>query len=293
VRAMVAPDSPSDVPDPAEDGLVEVGTYASEAEAAEHGLVVLAAGRAYWLAEIQWGHVRLLVERDAVAELRWQLAAYDRERVGWPPAPIVDPWTPRRTEFLTPLLWAVIVLGLFRLGEDFPDWVSRGVLDSQAVFANGEVWRAATALFLHADAAHVISNALNGLLIFPPVLSTLGRMKGWLLLLIASVTANLAVAAIHFPGAYRSLGSSTAIFAGVGLLVGRGISVAWRSHHPQRWRAIFASLAVGVAVLGLYGAGGQRVDVGAHLAGFLAGLVLWNVWVLGRGGLIRETESKA
>jgi len=278
---MEAPHLPPAVPGPSDDGLVEAGQFASEMEAAEHGLVVLAAGHPYWLQESPDGF-RVLIEREGTERVRDQLAAYRRERVGWPPAPIVDPWTPGKSEFLTPLLWAVIVLGLFRMGGEFPDWVKRGVLDSRAVFEKGEVWRAVTALFLHADAAHVISNALNGLLIFPAVLSTLGRGKGWLLLLIASVIANLAVAAIHFPGDYRSLGASTAIFAGVGLLVGRGIWVAWRSRHPHRWRAIFASLAAGVAVLGLYGAGGQRVDVTAHLAGFLAGLVVWNIRSWGR-----------
>ena len=131
-----------------------------------------------------------------------------------------------------------------------------------------------TALFLHADAAHVISNALSGLLVFAAVVSTLGRARGWLLLLVASLLGNVAVAAVNYPSSYSSIGASTGIFAGVGLLTGRAIRVAWRSTHPHRWRAMFAPFAAGATVLALYGAGGQRVDVGAHFTGFLAGLVL-------------------
>jgi rhomboid protease GluP len=115
---------------------------------------------------------------------------------------------------------------------------------------------------------------LSGLLVFSAVVSTLGRARGWLLILVASILGNAAVVAASYPAPYTSVGASTAIFAGVGLLSGRSIRVAWRSRHPHRWRAMFAPFAAGATVLALYGAGGQRVDVGAHLSGFLAGLGL-------------------
>lgn len=222
-----------------DDVLVEAGTYATAEQGAAHGLVVLATGHPYWLEESSAGF-RLLIERKCADLARPQLAAYDRESTRWPPPPIADPWTPRKLEYITPLLWAVTVLALFQAGGKAASWEARGLLDTRAVFVDGEVWRAATALFLHADAAHVITNALSGLLVFPAVLSTLGRLRGWLLVGIAAVAGNLAVAAINFPGPYTSLGASTAIFAGVGLLTGRTVRVAWRSEHPHRWRAMFA-----------------------------------------------------
>jgi membrane associated rhomboid family serine protease len=256
-----------------EDGLVEVGLYPSMADAAERGLVVLAAGYSYWMSETAGG-CRLLIEREAVDESRYHLAAYEREKTGWPPPPITDPWRPGKTDLFTPLLWAVSVLLTFNYAIGQPVWVERGALRSVAVFEGGEWWRVVTALFLHADAAHVVSNALSGLLVFSAVGSTFGRARGWLLLLISSVLGNVAVAAVNYPGPYSSIGASTAIFAGVGLLTGRSIRVAWRSDHPHRWRAMFGPFAAGVTVLALHGAGGQRVDVGAHLTGFLAGLMV-------------------
>ena len=256
-----------------EGDLVVAGVYGTEHEAAEHGLVVLAAGYPYWLLEDAVG-VQLLIERDAVANARFHLEAYDRESRDWPPPPITDPWLSRKIDLLTPMCWAAVVLVLFNLSSQSPEWIEHGSLQPKAIFQDGEWWRVVTALFLHADAAHVISNALSGLLVFAAVASTFGRVSGWLLVLFAAILGNIAVAAASASSEYSSVGASTAIFAGIGLLTGRSIRVAWRSKHPYRWRAMFAPFAAGATVLALYGAGGQRVDVGAHLTGFTAGLAL-------------------
>jgi len=53
---------------------------------------------------------------------------------------------------------------------------------------------------------------------------------------------------------------------------------------PHRWRAVFVPLAAGLTLLGLFGAGDLRIDVGAHVTGFTAGLVL-GFW---RGTLARK-----
>ena len=138
------------------------------------------------------------------------------------------------------------------------------------VFVFGELWRAVTSLFLHADAAHVISNSLAGVLVFSAVLSTIGRLRGWLLLAFASIGGNLAVAAVNHSIAYRSVGASTAIFAGVGLLSGRAIGVVSRTRHPHRWRAMFVPLAAGQELwghrLGRHERGGCERDREDHHA---------------------------
>jgi rhomboid protease GluP len=253
--------------------LVEAGSYRSAADGFEHGLVVLAMGRPYWLVPSDGGY-RLLVEPPVLTAAREQLARFDRESVDWPPRPVVEKFSRRKPEFVTPLAWCLVLWEVFWAQGARPGWTDAGVLDTQAVFDRGEWWRAGTALFLHADVGHLLSNALSGLLVFSAVLTTIGRLRGWLLLVLASVAGNLAVAALNYPGPYQSLGASTAVFAGLGLLTGRAIRVVEQADHPHRWRAIFVPLAAGLTVLGLLGAGGQRVDVGAHLTGFAAGLAL-------------------
>ena len=252
--------------------LAEVGVYATSEEGFEHSLVVLAMGRACWLVESPVGH-RLLVESDVFERAREQFARYDRESVGWPPRPIAVPAT-YATDLITPLLWAFVVFTVFNLQGEHHDWTTRGALDAAAIFEGGEWWRVGTALFLHADAGHAISNAVSGLLVFTAVLQIFGRLRGWLLMAAASLAGNFTVAAINYPVPYRSLGASTAIFAGVGLLTGRSLRVVARAQHPHRWRALFVALASGLVVLALYGTGGVQIDLGAHVTGFGAGLAL-------------------
>jgi membrane associated rhomboid family serine protease len=278
---MSAPDASRTEKDSTEPELVDAGVYPTYEKASEFGLVVLALGHPYWLAEGPAG-VRLLIEPGAAPTARAQLAAYARESGRWPPPPVADPWSGSRWHVLTPLLWAAVILAVHRYSLTAPAWFEMGALDAERVYVHGEAWRPLTALFLHGSAGHVISNALGGVLVFSAVVTTLGRLRGWLLLLIGSFLGNAIVAAASLPGPYRSVGASTALFAGIGLLAGRAVRVAWNSSHPHRWRAMFAPFAAAAIVLGLYGAGGQRVDVPAHLAGFVAGITLGFVAGLAR-----------
>ena len=147
------------------------------------------------------------------------------------------------------------------------------------MFAHGEIWRALTALFLHADANHLLANLCSGVFFFAVVLPAFGRTRGWLLIGLAAVTGNLAAAAMHYPDAYRSMGASTAVFAALGLLTGRAVRLAADARHPYRWRSLFVPSAAGLIFLALYGAGGPTVDVLAHVTGFGAGLVLGYFYV--------------
>jgi membrane associated rhomboid family serine protease len=261
------------VGDPSTEDLAEAGVYATAAEGFEHGLVVLAMGRPYWL--VRAGDAfRLLVEARGAGEVREELACYERESVGWPPRPR-ERAPVRGFELATPLLWAALVVGVYCCQCLWPGSLEdAGELDSEAVFGRGEWWRAATALFLHADVGHLVSNALTGIFAFSAVISTFGRARGWIGLALAGVAGNLAIAAVNYPGPYRSLGASTAIFAGLGLLTGRAVRAVLREGTAHSWRALLGPLAAGMALLGLYGAGGLNIDVGAHAAGFASGLAL-------------------
>lgn len=273
---MMAPAATTDAAFPEEpppDDLTVIGVYRTTREGFEHSLVVLARGHVCWLMPGEAGY-RLMVEPPAAARLRAELANYDRESAGWPPLATGETAGMSRLDLVTPLLWALAVLAAFRGQSHHPEWTDTGALDTAALFGRGEWWRAFTPLFLHADAGHLASNLLAGVFVFAAVLSVLGRVRGWLLIGFGSVAGNLAVAAAHFPGPYRSLGASTAIFAALGLLTGHATRIAVNGRHPHRWRSFFVPLASGLAVLALYGAGAPSVDVFAHVTGFVAGTVL-------------------
>jgi membrane associated rhomboid family serine protease len=268
--------------EPVPDDLVEAGVYPSAHDGFDHGLVVLALGRPFWLVPAEAGH-RLLVEPAVADDVREQLAKFDRESQGWPPAPVEVDTTRRKADLFTPLLWVVALLASFWMQGAWAGWTDFGALDTQAVFDRGEIWRPLTALFLHADAGHLVSNALSGFAVIATVLTTLGRRRGWLLLAGAAIAGNFAAAALNYPGPYVSIGASTAVFAALGLLTGRAIRRALASAHPHRWRGMFVPLAAGLTVLGLFGAGGVEADVLAHATGFAAGL--------GLGGAVKEPTS--
>jgi rhomboid protease GluP len=267
------------------DDLVAVGAYASAREGFERCLVVLAMGVPCWLVPEDGGTRHcLMVESVHANEARSQLNRFERENKGWPPPPLPVPPPASRGLFVTPLLWALTVTVVFGFQNRSPGvWEKWGELDGGKVFRHGEWWRPVTALFLHADAGHYLSNVFAGVFIFAAALTVFRIGRGWLLLAAAGVGGNVVVAKLHQAAADTSLGSSTAIFGAVGLLAGRAGRTA--AQHAgaragaQDWKVALVPLAVGLTVLGLYGAGGAeagdgRVDVAAHAAGFAVGLIL-------------------
>src|SRR2546430_1171421 len=208
----------------------------------DYGLVVLAMGIPYWLIASAGGY-RLLVESAYLDAVRAQIAFYDHESASWPPSYAVTPPPARKAVILAPMMWGLVILGVFRAQQEWPGWLAEhGAMDAQALFARHEFWRPATALFLHADAAHLISNLGSGLFIFSALLTTLGRLRGILLVGLAAVLGNTLVADLNYPATYRSLGASTAIFAALGLLTGGAVRALLQKGVIPRWREIFVPL---------------------------------------------------
>jgi len=141
---------------------------------------------------------------------------------------------------------------LFRAGEARADAI-----------VGGEIWRAVTALTLHTDAPHLLSNVVTGTLVATAVCFAVGPGVGAWLLLVTGASGNWATAMLHGAG-HHAVGASTAIFGGVGVLVGLAI--------VRRQRRAWVPLAAGLALLGFLGTG-QRADLGAHFFGFVAGVV--------------------
>lgn len=215
----------------------------------------------------QWA---LWVESERVAEAEAQLDGYERELVTPPPppwrAPVVDTGLVGVLGYLL-IIWALPSLeGAITFG--WP-WREAGVMDALLV-TRGEWWRTVTALTLHGDLAHLLSNSVFGAVFGWFVGRYLGSGFGWLLVLLAGAAGNAINAFWQDPG-FRSVGASTATFAAVSLVGGyvwqRGYLRGWD------WRRRFAPVFGAVALLAYTGFGGGDVDVTAHVAGFGCGLV--------------------
>jgi membrane associated rhomboid family serine protease len=263
---------PSEAPPPARHGLVEVGRYASEREAADHGLVVLAMRLGYWIEPAPAGY-SLWVSAVSADDVRVQLALFDRESANWPPR--LRPLARLRFSWGWPLAWALATIAVYRLQLRWPGRLEVwGALQADAAFGAGEVWRPFTALFLHADLGHLVANLGAGVFLFGLVLGGLGARRGGLALATVAVAGNIAAAALHPWSGYSSIGASTAIFAALGLLTGAAVRDVLRRGMPFSWRALLLPLLAGGSLLALHGSGGLRTDVVAHATGFSAGLLL-------------------
>ncbi|MFQ5851043.1 MAG: rhomboid family intramembrane serine protease [Candidatus Binatia bacterium] len=149
-------------------------------------------------------------------------------------------------------------------------WFERGSADAERIVL-GELWRTVTGLTLHIDLVHAVTNAIATALFLGAVSGMLGAGLGSVLVLLAGAGGNLANALLHGP-LHVSVGASTSVFGAVGMLGGLG--VARRRRRGERGRRAWVPIAAALAILALLGTGGQRVDLWAHLFGFLLGGIL-------------------
>lgn len=212
----------------------------------------------------------VLLVVDAVEEpvARRELVTFARENAG----PGSEPFVPRLGGFLAAALWAVALALFFQaqlrhLGGF--DWRSAGLMDAARVQA-GELWRAGTALGLHADVPHLLSNVLFGSLFLVLLGQAVGGGAALAMAFAGGFAGNLANAWLRGVE-HRSLGASTAVFAALGALIVAEYLRRDRSRSAADRARRAAPLLAGLALLGWLGVGGENTDVTAHLTGFLAG----------------------
>ena len=222
------------------------------------------------------------------ARAAFELQHYLRENRRPQAAPVVWPNHPNARYGVygyALVLVAVTMASALHLGGQ--NWHREGVLDA-GFLERGEPWRVLTALTLHADLAHLLSNLAFGALFGYPAARLFGPGVAWLLILLGGGIAYGVDALLHPPDHYL-LGASTAVFTALGLVAAYG----WRRHlrNWSPWMRRSAPLIGGVALLAFTGTAGENTDVLAHLAGFVVGTGLGGLCVKlpmpppGRGGL--------
>ena len=254
-----------------EDGLEAVAVFDDFSQANDSALVILAMGAAYWMIQHEQSYVLCVAEARAGAvrrELRAVAALesargrygrfeYEEFDFGW----------------ISFLLYGVVLVACF-IWQGRAPIVSLGQADALAMIDGGEWWRAVTALTLHADIVHLVSNLVAGLGFAFFVCRFFGAPAGWFLVLLSGAAGNALNAAVYYPEAHYSIGASTAVFGALGLLTGVGLWAAVSA--PERMmilpRWLIPSFG-GLTLLGLFGLGEGNVDVAAHISGFLCGVV--------------------
>lgn len=167
------------------------------------------------------------------------------------------------------------------LGQEFSEQFQvAGHIDS-ALMKNGQWWRSATALTLHADPGHLLSNLAFGSLFGLLVGRMMGGGVGMLAILLGGIGGNLLNVSLRASD-HLAIGASTAVFAALGILVGYAAIESWneRKFRFRNWQPIIA----GLVLFSMLGLGDEHTDVGAHLAGMLVGFPIGVAafWLPGR-----------
>lgn len=154
----------------------------------------------------------------------------------------------------------------------------------KARVAEGELWRMATALFLHGSLTHAWVNGLS--------LAVLGISVGKLMhrayVPIVFIVAGLTGSAFSVLGTQlSSIGASGGIMGLVGLLA--SFAYVHRRHVPLRLLGVI-DIAVFTAIVGLVGY--QLIDNWAHLGGFVAGAFVGLIVARTTRGVLPITPGK-
>ncbi|MGE9296678.1 MAG: rhomboid family intramembrane serine protease [Puniceicoccales bacterium] len=254
-------------------GVFAIGPYRRRRRAEEHGLVILSMGLSYELREGPAGFFVWVDEAQADA-IYEQLKKFQAESKRWPPKAFMALPGDYPAAPLTLLAYAVVLVAFFAAQSQWSLHLERlGAMDNRLLFA-GQWARPFTALTLHGDLGHLISNLVSGLCFGYLINRTLGAALGWSLVVAASFLGNVLNAWFYWPEVHLSIGASTAIFGALGILVGHAIAGKFMPGEGVKLTHRATPLFAGIVILLLTGFAEGNVDVMAHVFGFAAGVPL-------------------
>ncbi|MEX2643904.1 MAG: rhomboid family intramembrane serine protease [Acetobacterales bacterium] len=260
----------SEMLDEGQEGDLAVRRCRAVGAAARLARVPVSAGLTCRVADAAHG-AELRVSPSDLGEAEAQLAAYEQENRG-EDARLVDS-RPPPFNLEAAMAWCTMLVIFFAIDrrEAFGvEWSAAGAAQAGTIVA-GEWWRTVTALTLHGGFEHLAGNVVFGMMFGMLLSQLLGTGVAWLVVVLAGVVGNGVNAALQ-DAAHTAVGASTAVFGGLGALSGYALRAGLRGWRPglRRWSPV----AAGVMLLAWVGFGGERTDIGAHVAGFVAGLCL-------------------
>jgi len=263
----------------------EVGRYRRLKTARERGLVAAAMELPHWI-ERQEGMYVLFVEVEARERVAAGLVEFEKEERE---RPRLRPPEPLEIPKLALVATLAVMALCYRLQTVMPPALMERGVAADGPILSGEWWRVFTALTLHGGIEHLVSNISLGVFAFAFVFSRFGVGAGLLGTLLGGALGNLLNAFAHVGKPHQSIGSSTALFASLGLLAGADLAARMLHRSGRTGWQLIVPIGAGFAFLALFGGGGSNhdgtpmkdpgnVDVMAHLFGLAAGIALGGVF---------------
>ena len=216
------------------------------------------------------GGGQIWVEEDFFQHARDLVGKYIVENPE-PMAPAQPALSPRSRTYSA--VWICLVLSAAHWIIHTSDDVAQ-IIDVYGASATrilqGEVYRAATALMIHADLPHLVGNLAAIALLGTLVCTITGAGVGWLIILLSGISGNL-INAFYFQHSHLSVGASTAVFGALGFLAAFQFQRKRSSNRRDQRKKAWLPLAGGLALLGFLGTA-EHADLMAHLFGMLAGI---------------------
>jgi len=263
----------------------------SKEEAETFGLVLLSHGILHQVRRRDDGW-ELRIDTARIAEARRLIDQYRLENsdVGAVPEDHRFDYKRSLAGVWGALLLAVVHVYVYTVGDTH--FLRSAFAASAGRILEGDWYRAATALLLHADVVHLAGNMAGIAILGSAVCSIMGWGVGWLTILSSGIAGNV-LNALAYKAGHSSIGASTAVFGTLGILT------AWqmlrRGGQPGRRLKALLPLGAGLALLGFMGSS-PHTDVLAHLFGFLAGITiggLYRATVRERPGVMFQTAALA
>ena len=141
----------------------------------------------------------------------------------------------------------------------------------------GEWWRLFTAIWLHADLAHLATNAVFGLVFLGLAMGRYGSGAGLLAAYLAGAGGNV-VAWLGHGGSQLGLGASGMVMGALGLLTVQSVDLL-KQRNAIAFRHFTGAMMGGVLLFVFLGLT-PETDVVAHFGGFVAGILLGSLLAL-------------
>ena len=169
-------------------------------------------------------------------------------------------------------LFLVVIHGVSQISDRNLQTAWR--MDNAAVRA-GEWWRLFTAMLLHADVSHLLSNVTLGMLLLGLVMGRYGSGTALLAAYLAGAAGNLA-GLLLYPTPHFGVGASGMVMGALGMLAVQSLTLL--RHGGMGRKHLFRGLITGVILLALFGLN-PDTDVLAHCTGFVTGVLLGSILV--------------